>query len=91
VNSRNTKSQEKFKEELVFNTQTFLDSAGLARKVVQYRKSQKIYSQSDPAASVMYIQEGSVKLSVVNEVGKAAIVAILGPTDFLGEGLARQV
>jgi CRP/FNR family transcriptional regulator, cyclic AMP receptor protein len=63
----------------------------VARKVVEFRKSQKIYAQGDPATSVVYIQEGGVKLSVVNEVGKEAVVAILGPADFLGEGcLAGQ-
>lgn len=63
----------------------------MARKVVEFRKSQKIYSQGEPAASVVYIQAGGVKLSVVNEVGKEAVVAILGPADFLGEGcLAGQ-
>src|SRR5437867_11026195 len=74
-----------------FDAQAFLDSAGVSRKVVVYRKLQKIYSQGDPATSVMYIQEGGVKLSVVNEVGKEAVVAILGPSDFFGEGcLAGQ-
>jgi CRP-like cAMP-binding protein len=63
----------------------------VARKVVEYRRSQKIYSQGDPATSVIYIQKGGVKLSVVNEVGKEAVVAILNPGDFLGEGcLAGQ-
>jgi len=79
------------KDKLVFDAQAFLDSAGLSRKVIQYRKSQKIYSQGAPATSVIYIQEGGVKLSVVNEVGKEAVVAILGPADFIGEGcLAGQ-
>ncbi len=88
---RNKKSPKIPKREPPFDAQAFLDSAGVARKVVQYRRSQKIYSQGDPAASVIYIQEGSVKLSVVNEVGKEAVVAILGPTDFFGEGcLAGQ-
>src|ERR1700680_2824058 len=74
-----------------FNTQAFLDTACVARTVVQLRKSQQAYAQGDPATSVMYIQEGKVKLSVVNEVGKEAIVAILGPADFFGEGcLAGQ-
>src|SRR5438477_9381648 len=74
-----------------FDAQAFLDSAGVSRKVVVYRKLQKIYSQGDPATSVLYIQEGGVKLSVVNEVGKEAVVAILGPGDFFGEGcLAGQ-
>jgi len=87
----NKKPKRKLKEEPAFDVQAFLDSAGVARKVVEYRKSQKIYSQGDPATSVMYIQEGGVKLSVVNEVGKEAVVAILGPTDFFGEGcLAGQ-
>jgi CRP/FNR family cyclic AMP-dependent transcriptional regulator len=74
-----------------FNTQAILDSACVARTVVQLRRSQQAYTQGDPATSVMYIQEGKVKLSVVNEVGKEAIVAILGPADFFGEGcLAGQ-
>jgi CRP/FNR family cyclic AMP-dependent transcriptional regulator len=74
-----------------FNTQAFLDSARVARTVVQLRKSQQAFAQGDPATTVMYIQEGKVKLSVVNEVGKEAIVAILGPADFFGEGcLAGQ-
>jgi len=91
ANSRNKKSRKIPKQRLPFDAQAFLDSAGVARKVVQYRRSQKIYSQGDPAISVIYIQEGSVKLSVVNEVGKEAVVAILGPTDFFGEGcLAGQ-
>jgi CRP-like cAMP-binding protein len=70
----------------VFDAQAFLDSAGVARKVVEYRSSQKVYSQGGPATSVMYVQKGGVKLGVVNEVGKEAVLAILGPGDFFGEG-----
>jgi CRP-like cAMP-binding protein len=73
-------------KEPVFDAQAFLDSAGVARRVVGYRRSEKIYSQGEPATSVMYVQAGGVKLSVVNEVGKEAVVAILGPGDFFGEG-----
>jgi CRP/FNR family cyclic AMP-dependent transcriptional regulator len=74
-----------------FNAQAFLDSAGLSRKIVEHRKSQKIYSQGELAKSVLYIQSGGIKLSVVNEVGKEAVVAILGAGDFFGEGcLAGQ-
>jgi CRP-like cAMP-binding protein len=74
-----------------FKAQAFLDSSSVARTVLQYRTLQLAYAQGDPATSVMYIQEGKVKLSVVNEVGKEAIVAILGPGDFFGEGcLAGQ-
>jgi CRP/FNR family cyclic AMP-dependent transcriptional regulator len=85
------KSNIKLKEKLAFDAQTFLDSAGVARRVVEYRRSQKIYSQGDPTMGVKYIQKGGVKLTVVNEVGKEAVVAILGPGDFFGEGcLAGQ-
>jgi CRP/FNR family transcriptional regulator, cyclic AMP receptor protein len=81
----------KLREKLAFNVQAFLDSAGVARKIVEYRRSQKIYAQGEPATSVMYIQSGGVKLSVVNEVGKEAVVGILAPGDFFGEGcLAGQ-
>src|ERR1700681_905457 len=70
----------------VFDAQACLDSAGVARKIVEYRKSQKIFSQGDPTTKVMYVQQGRVKLSVVNEVGKEAVLAMLGPGDFFGEG-----
>jgi CRP/FNR family cyclic AMP-dependent transcriptional regulator len=74
-----------------FNAQAFLNSSGIARRIVEYRKSQKMYSQGDPATNVFYIQKGGIKLSVVNEVGKEAVFAILGPGDFFGEGcLAAQ-
>ena len=76
---------------LVFDVQSFLDSAGLRRKVEKYRGKETVFGQGDPAKNVMYIQEGGVKLSVVNETGKEAVVAILGPGDFFGEGcLAGQ-
>jgi CRP/FNR family cyclic AMP-dependent transcriptional regulator len=88
---RKKKSKGRGKEEPAFDALAFLHCAGVARRVALFRKSQKIYSQGDAATSVMYIQEGGVKLSVVNEVGKEAVVAILGPADFLGEGcLAGQ-
>jgi len=68
-----------------FNAQLFLDSAGLGRTVVKFRGKESIYAQGDPAKNVLYIQEGSVRLSVVNEYGKEAVLAILGPGDFFGE------
>jgi len=74
------------KENPAFNAQAFLDSAGLARKVAEYGKSEKIYPQGESAGNVLYIQKGGIKLSVINEVGKEAVVAMLGPGDFLGEG-----
>jgi len=66
--------------------QTFLDTSGTARKVTQFRKDEQIYSQGDAAKSVMYIQKGNVKSSVVSASGKVAVIAILGPSDFFGEG-----
>jgi CRP/FNR family cyclic AMP-dependent transcriptional regulator len=75
----------------VFDAQAFLDSAGVARKVVEFHRNATIFTQGDSSKHVMYIQTGSVKLSVVNEVGKEAVVAMLGPGDFFGEGcLAGQ-
>ena len=75
----------------VFNVQSFLDSAGLGKKLAKFKRKETIFVQGDPANNVLYIQEGSVKLTVVNETGKEAILAILGPCDFLGEGcLAGQ-
>ncbi|MGB7844765.1 MAG: Crp/Fnr family transcriptional regulator [Candidatus Acidiferrum sp.] len=74
-----------------FDLKSFLDSAGLGRKIAKFREKETVFAQGDPANTVKYIQEGSVKLSVVNESGKEAVVAILGPGDFLGEGcLAGQ-
>jgi CRP/FNR family cyclic AMP-dependent transcriptional regulator len=81
----------KSKEKLTFDAQAFLDSAGVAKKVAEFRRKETIFSQGDPSKNVLYIQKGGVKLSVVNEVGKEAVVAILGPGDFFGEGcLAGQ-
>ena len=91
ANRSKIKSKMELKETPAFDIQVFLDSAGVARKVVGYRTSQKIYSQGDRATSVMYLQRGGARLSVINEAGKEAVIAILGPGDFLGEGcLAGQ-
>jgi len=84
-------SGEKREDRRAFNAQAFLDHAGLARTIVEYRKRQNVYSQGDVASTVMYIQQGGVKLSVVNELGKEAVVALLGPGDFFGEGCLAGV
>lgn len=74
-----------------FNVESFLESTGVARSVKQFGRAEVIYAQGDNADSVMYVQIGGVKLSVVNEVGKEAVLAILGPGDFFAEGcLAGQ-
>jgi CRP/FNR family cyclic AMP-dependent transcriptional regulator len=75
----------------VFNAQAFLNSAGVARTIVEFQTKDTIFSQGDICKDVMYIQKGSVKLSVVSNTGKEAVVAMLKPGDFVGEGgLAGQ-
>jgi CRP/FNR family transcriptional regulator, cyclic AMP receptor protein len=76
----------KSKEKGAFDAQAFLNSAGVSRKVKGFRKNEIIFRQGDPSNNVLYIQKGTVKITVVNEVGKEAVVAVLGPGDFLGEG-----
>jgi CRP-like cAMP-binding protein len=74
-----------------FNAQAFLDSAGVARNVVEYRRGEAIFSQGDPGEHVLYLQKGGVKLSVLSKAGRQAVVAMLGPGEFFGEGcLAGQ-
>jgi CRP/FNR family transcriptional regulator, cyclic AMP receptor protein len=75
----------KLKTEL-FGPGTFLDTSGKARKASEFRKDEQIYRQGDAAKSVLYIQKGNVKFSVVNASGKVAVIAMLGPSDFFGEG-----
>jgi CRP/FNR family transcriptional regulator, cyclic AMP receptor protein len=87
----NTRFKTILEEKQTFDAQAFVDSAGLARKVVEYGSKETVFTQGDPATSVLYIQKGGVKLAVVNEAGREAVVAILGPGDFFGEGcLAGQ-
>jgi CRP/FNR family transcriptional regulator, cyclic AMP receptor protein len=70
----------------IFDAQVFLESVGASRKAAEFGKKQAIFSQGEAAGSVMYVQKGSVKFTVVNESGKEAVVAIFGPGDFFGEG-----
>jgi CRP/FNR family cyclic AMP-dependent transcriptional regulator len=67
-------------------TQAFLEVAGVARNVAEFRIKARIFTQGDRANSIMYIQKGRVKLSVVNESGKEAVLTVLEQGDFLGEG-----
>jgi CRP/FNR family cyclic AMP-dependent transcriptional regulator len=69
-----------------FNAQAFLDSAGIARKILEYRRGEVIFTQGDPSEHVLYIQKGGVKLSVLSTAGRQAVVAMLGPGEFFGEG-----
>jgi CRP/FNR family cyclic AMP-dependent transcriptional regulator len=91
MGSSRIKAKKQPKGKPAFDAQAFLDSGGVARKIVEYRKSQKIYSQGDSANSVFYIQKGGIRLSVMNEIGKEAVLTILAAGDFFGEGcLAAQ-
>ena len=74
-----------------FNARAFLESSGVARKIVEYERGDAIFRQGDPCGHVMYIQKGGVKLSVLSKAGREAVVAMLGPAEFFGEGcLAGQ-
>src|SRR5580693_9844401 len=74
-----------------FNPKAFLAKVGEGRSIGEYRKDEIVMSQGDPADAVFYIQSGKVKVSVVSEQGKEAVVAMLGTNDFFGEGcLAGQ-
>jgi len=90
--AKGDRSPEKKKPRTIaFDVGLFLNSAGLGRKVGTFRAKQTIFRQGDPAKDVMYIQEGGVRLAVVNATGKEAVVAVLGLGDFFGEGsLAGQ-
>jgi CRP/FNR family cyclic AMP-dependent transcriptional regulator len=74
-----------------FNVQAFLDSAGIARRIVAFRRGEVVFAQGDVCESVMYIHAGGIKLSVLSRTGREAVVAMLGPGEFFGEGcLAGQ-
>ena len=74
-----------------FSPRAFLAKVGEGRTIHTYRKSQVVFSQGDRADAVFYIQKGKAKVTVISEQGKEAVVAILGPGEFFGEGcLAGQ-
>jgi CRP/FNR family cyclic AMP-dependent transcriptional regulator len=74
-----------------FDTQAFLESSGVSRKIVEYARNEVIFAQGDACDTVLYIQKGGVKLSVLSKTGREAVIAMLGPGDFFGEGcLAGQ-
>jgi CRP/FNR family transcriptional regulator, cyclic AMP receptor protein len=80
-----------YKPPPAFDAQVFLDSAGVARTVATYRKAQTIYAQGDACKTVLYLQQGEVTLSVISKMGREAIIGVIGPENFFGEGgLAGQ-
>jgi CRP/FNR family transcriptional regulator, cyclic AMP receptor protein len=79
------------KPESPFDPKEFLSKIGKGRSIAKYRTSEIIFSQGDQADSVFFIDAGKVKLTVISEQGKEAVVALLGKGDFCGEGcLAGQ-
>ena len=76
---------------LLFDPKIFLAKADLGRTISRYRTNDVVFTQGDPAESVFYISTGKVKVSVISKQGKEAVVAIMGPDEFCGEGcLAGQ-
>jgi CRP/FNR family transcriptional regulator, cyclic AMP receptor protein len=69
-----------------FDPKVFLDTENSGRTISKYRKDQTLFSQGSPADAVFYIRKGKVKITVVSEQGKEAVVAIQGPDEFCGEG-----
>ena len=69
-----------------FDAQAFLESAGVGKRILTFAAGSVIFSQGDPCDSVMYVRTGTMRLSVLSHDGKEAIIAVLGPGDFLGEG-----
>src|SRR2546427_10688537 len=74
------------KSKTLFDPKTFLAKVGEGKTISKFRKDQVIFSQGQTADAVFYIQQGKIKLTVVSEQGKEAVVAILGPGHFFGEG-----
>jgi CRP-like cAMP-binding protein len=69
-----------------FDAEAFLASAGAARRVATYPRGTIVFAQGQASDAVMYIQKGGIKISVLSRTGKEAVVAMLGPGDFFGEG-----
>jgi CRP/FNR family transcriptional regulator, cyclic AMP receptor protein len=76
----------KSKRKPLFDPKVFLDTENVGRTISKYRKDQTVFAQGNSADAVFYIQKGKVKITVVSEQGKEAVVAILGPDEFCGEG-----
>jgi CRP/FNR family transcriptional regulator, cyclic AMP receptor protein len=76
----------KRKKKVPFDPKVFLATVNGGRSISKYREGEKIFSQGKPADAVFYIQKGKVKVTVVSEQGKEAVVAILGLDEFCGEG-----
>ena len=69
-----------------FDAKAFLAKVGAGKTILEFKKDENVFEQGDAADSVFYIQKGKIKLSVLSEQGKEAVVAILEPGQFFGEG-----
>ena len=86
-----TKSEATHEKKQAFDARAFLNSGRATKTIVAYQSKETVFTQGDSATAVLYVQRGVVKLAVVNETGKEAVVMILGPGNFFGEGcLAEQ-
>ena len=79
-------SKQDKRKKIPFDPKVFLDTEDGGRTIAKYRPGQTVFSQGSVADAVFYILKGKVKLTVVSEQGKEAVVAIIGPEEFLGEG-----
>src|ERR1700726_1751887 len=70
----------------VFDAKVFLAKVGAGKQVLEFHKNQHVFEQGDVADAVFYIQKGRVKLTVLSRQGKEAVIAILEPGQFFGEG-----
>jgi CRP-like cAMP-binding protein len=82
-----SKARPPAKAQLDFDVESYLSAASSVRKVVSYRRGELVFSQGDAAGDIRYLQKGAIKLSVLSRIGKEAVVAMLGPGDFFGEGV----
>jgi CRP-like cAMP-binding protein len=76
----------KGKKDIAFDPRVLLSRLGSTKKAVEYARKEVIFRQGDEAESVLYIENGGVRLSVLNAAGREAVVAMFGPGDFFGEG-----
>jgi CRP/FNR family cyclic AMP-dependent transcriptional regulator len=83
---KQTRSASRRKTRASFDPRKFLAKVGKGKTISEFEKDQIIFSQGDPADAVFYIQKGRIKLTVVSEQGKEAVVGVLGPGQFFGEG-----
>jgi CRP/FNR family cyclic AMP-dependent transcriptional regulator len=74
------------KSKVSFDPKKFLGKVGEGKTITKYQKDQIVFSQGDTADAVFYVQKGKLKLTVISEQGKEAVIAILGPGHFFGEG-----